>query len=185
MKNPVSTIALYKARSSENWLQYSYDFYSAGSILIAEFEKGIELMRGSVGSVPYDRQYVGQRIHMHASPRFCLAFSVELLVKAILIKQDPKKWIPETGKVKFGHSTFVLFKSHIPIDMSEDELKMLKSIEKFVAWGKYPERVNPGDIDDDRTRTLSFHPYSGWDPRQFKLVIDKIRSQLQQYYDSI
>jgi hypothetical protein len=69
--------------------------------------------------------------------------------------------------------------------MSEDELKMLKSIEKFVAWGKFPERVNPGDIDDDRTRTLRFHPFSGWNPRQFKLVIDKIRSQLQQYYGSI
>ena len=86
--------------------------------------------------------------------------------------------------MKFGnHGIYDLIKNYIPIKLTKDEGELLKSLSDHISWGKYPEKIKPSlTVEWNQSR---FNPKKGWDPDEFKSLIDSIKSKLDGYYKTI
>ena len=173
-----------KARSSGNWAAKSQEFFIAGKTLAKEQLRSVEIISASNGK-PIDENLAENFVKagMFSSIVFLLAFSIELLVKAVLIEKDAAKWIPDKGRVKFqGHNISNLANEEICIKFTEDEEKILNRITDYVSWGKYPERLNPSEVEEGFKDLFGYHPYVTWSLKEFITLIESIRNKLNEEY---
>ena len=178
------------ARSPIRWYTDSEKFYLTGKIL---FENMI------MAKESYYSDFAGKGINLKSKRAnkfkeirlimtsktplvFNLSFSIELLVKAILVKIDPEKWIPEKGNVKFGHNVYILIDKEIPITLNNHETVIAKRLGEYISYGKYPERNRPGEVIEKYEDLFNFHPYNNWDLSEFFEIITSLRVKLRDYF---
>jgi hypothetical protein len=172
------------ARCSGNWAMKSQDFFIAGKTLINEQLLSGKRIHASVGQVIDERlEEDFAKVNMSSSIVFLLAFSIELLVKAVLIERDAIKWIPDEGKMNFlGHDIFTLATEEIGIQVTENEEEIIKRIGEYVSWGKYPERIAPNRVNEEWKDKFGYHPYVSWSLVEFLSIIGSIRNKLNEKY---
>ncbi len=172
------------ARSPVGWWARSEAFYTSGEVLFNTREEYYrKYYNECVGKQKQDKcKDIRKLINIKTPIVFNLAFSIELLVKAILIVKDPNIWIPDKGRIKFGHNIYKLIVENIKIDMNENEIMVAKRIGDYVSYGKYPERVNPGDIIDKYEDLFNYNPYVSWNLDVFFEIISSLRHKLREYF---
>lgn len=169
------------ARSPAGWWTRSEEFYTAGEVLLKTrqqyWKKWNEKCVGR--EVTDEHKEVRRLINLETPIVFNLAFSIELLVKAILVQQNPQKWVPDSGNIKFGHKIHDLIKENIDIELSDLEEKIAKRIHEYVSYGKYPERSRPGDTIEKHEELFNYHPYICWSLPEFYEIISSLRDKLR------
>jgi len=171
------------ARDPNGWLAKSNEFYISGKILLEiRLENWDKWNKEHLGHLVTEKdKEVRQLINIKTPIVFNLAFSIELLVKAILVHQNPTKWIPDNGIIKFSHETHELIIKNIPIKLSDLEEKISKRIHEYVSFGKYPERRRPGDIIENYENLFNFHPYVNWSLYEYFEIISTLREKLKSF----
>lgn len=172
------------AQSPIGWWTRSEEFFTSGEILLKTRLSNRERWNTEcVGHEvkPNDKE-IRKLINIETPIVFNLAFSVELIVKAILVKQEPEKWVPEHGKIKFGHDIFKLIHENIGIELDDDEENIGRRIGDYVSYGKYPERVKPGDTIEQFEDLFNYHPYVSWSLTEFYEIISSLRRKLRDYF---
>jgi len=169
------------ARHPANWWIYSTQYFTAGQVLL---ETAVRNRRKwdeeCVGrGVTEEHHEIRRRFSLDRPIIFNLAFSVELTVKAILVAQDPVRWVPENGRVRFGHDVLAVVTENTDLEFSENETKVLKRIGDYVSFGKYPERLKPGDTVERVEELFNYHPYVSWSLSEFFCIISSIREKLR------
>jgi len=175
------------ARNPYGWWNKSEEFYISGKTLLnIRNENLIKLNEECVGKqISIKCEKIRELINVKTPIVFNLSFSIELLVKAILIRKDPIRWIPDKGKVKFGHKIHKLINENIDIKLNENEIIIAKRIEDYISYGKYPERVNPGNIIEDVEDLFNYNPYVNWSLLEFFEIISSLRQKLGEYLKNL
>ena len=178
------------SRSPVGWWHRSEQFYLAGEILIESIKTANYKYYTEIAGKPFNKgsgkhtQFKKTILNMQMDTPivFNLSFSIELLVKAILIYQNPTKWIPEHGNIKFSHKIYKLIENEIPISLTEIETIIAKRLEEYISYGKYPERTRPGDVIEKFEDLFNFHPYNSWDINYFFELITSLRNKLRNFF---
>ena len=172
------------ARSPMGWWATSEEFYTSGEVLLSTRNSNWTRWNNEcVGHKVSEKDKEIRKLINVATPIvFNFAFSIELLVKAILVKQEPTRWIPDNGSVKFGHNIFTLILENINIELDENEEKMAQRIGEYVSYGKYPERVKPGDTIEQYEDLFNYYPYVNWNLTEFYDIISSLRNKLRDYF---
>ena len=172
------------ARSPIGWWTRSEEFYTSGEVL---------LKTRNANWTRWNNECVGKKvsakdieirklINIETPIVFNLAFSIELIVKAILVKQESTKWIPEHGVVRFSHDISNLIQENIDIELDEIEEKIAHRLEDYISYGKYPERVRPRDKIEQFEDLFNYHPYVSWSLTEFYDIISSLRNKLIDYF---
>ena len=175
------------ARNPTGWWIRSNEFFTAGEVLLEKKE---------ASNKRYYEEFVGKQIteeskenfrylQLSTSIIFNFTFSCELLVKAILVKIDPEKWIPDTGSVKFGHDIYDLIVTEIGIELNDLESKIVKRIGEYISYGKYPERAKPGNVQEKHEELFNYHPYVSWCLKEYYEIILSIRGKLNNHFNEL
>ena len=169
------------ARYPYEWWKNSEEFFTAGEVLYNTQISSNKEMHTKYANKKFTPESIEamRRSCMSTPIIFNLAFSCELLVKAILIKQDPKKWVPDQGSVKFGHDVYHLIIDELGIELNELETKIAKRLSDYISYGKYPERTRPGNIQETLNDLFDYHPYVSWSMREYYEIISSLRKKLR------
>ncbi|MGL1893360.1 MAG: hypothetical protein OCD02_17115 [Spirochaetaceae bacterium] len=181
-------LQLEQVRNPAGWWIRSEEFYYAGKALLSTRQNCKNLYYSKFEGSDLEEKDKNQskelRSYMNINTPiiYNLAFSCELLVKAILILQNPRKWIPNTGKIKFSNDIFALINTNIPIQLTEMEIRIARRLKDFILYGKYPERINPGKISDAYEDSFDYKSYVNWNLTEYYDIITSMRNKLRAYF---
>jgi len=137
------------AKTSTNWASRAQAFYSG--VLNDELNSAHNEMHSRAGQVLEAEVYLRQQTQLPAE--FCLAFSLELAVKAALVKQGKLEELSSGQNLPFGnHLLHILAKQLQDFQITEELLKWASAT---VLNGKYPVRKRPSDSENGVTPVRS------------------------------
>lgn len=133
------------AKQSSNWASMAQSFYCASIILNDERENAQRLMNSE--TVNQINEDIVMRIQVEAPAIFCLAFSLELAIKAVLIKQGAITDLETGQKLPFSsHLINDLAKQIAGLDFLPNEEQCLELAASIIANGKYPVGKAPCEL---------------------------------------
>lgn len=130
-------------RNADNWARLAQEFFCAAIVLNEEFTSVHNRMHSEEQIIMDD--HVRSRINTNAPMQYCLGMAIELATKAVLVRDDPEKWIPQGADVKFRRHKTVDFIIEIGLKLSESQLLSIQALSDFVIEGKYPVGLQPSD----------------------------------------
>lgn len=165
----------------ENWKSLSEDFYWGGKILTSASEQSSRFFRQSLGTVlPDSEASLLEGFNVLMSAKFCLAFSIELLAKSLLISKEPEKYI-SNDELNFGHDIYSDLKSKV-INFSQTEIELIDSLKNLILDGKYPTpKKLSKDPNDNNFAPFDSHAYVHL--RSYFELITSIRNKILQAFD--
>jgi hypothetical protein len=132
------------AKSSGNWAAQAQQYFCAATVLSEESlsaqQRFHENLRKEIDINALIRQQT-------ANPtEFCLAFAIELSIKAVLVTQGKLDELVSGEALPFDHKLLNLAHQIDGLDISEEEQDTLLWASEAVLNGKYPVSKKPGDI---------------------------------------
>lgn len=101
-----------------------------------------------------------------------MGYSIENLLKGILLNQKPELFQPSKRMKGFGHHKLTRLCDEVGVELQSDEKKWLMKLTEYIEWqGKYPIPLKR-DNDKDRTRGI---PFKG---REFQEQIEAIWTKI-------
>lgn len=130
------------AKQSARWAMMAQSFYCASVVLNDEREKAHRQMHMETGNqISID---LARREEVGVPAIFCLAFSLELAIKAALIQQGAIAELETGQKLPFSsHSLCELAKTIKGLNLVPIEEECLERAAIIIADGKYPVRKKP------------------------------------------
>lgn len=186
---PMKQMALQTARNPDSWAMMAQEYHCAAKVLTKEWSrvhdtKGISL-----------DEYNFMCMHVRRPAYFCHAFSIELMLKALLVQQNPDGEIQENGKVfsslkkANGHNT-VLMVEVLGLKPNSEYVHLLKKLEEYVKWGmKYPITFDTGQYPDPFAsghwtgNDVLYHPHIGGSWQNFCMDVENLYSKLNEEFD--
>lgn len=162
-----------EAKQAELWALFAQEYYCAAIIINDEITKTRKFLNENKNiQITED---IGIRMHGHAAAIFCLAFSIELLVKAVFIKCVANKSMKPNQKIDFAnHKISILIKEiNEIVIIDEKEKALIKTIEQIILYGKYPTNKEPSD-KKTREKLPDFHNFKLLAEPLYKKLISKI-----------
>jgi len=170
------------ARNSDNWIATGSEFVKAARVLLEESEAAERRgLPDGQSTLSDESQWFLVRINPQLTVSVCLALACELGLKALRIQQDPSV-IPDEGRIRIRTHRLVQLAKDAKLEIDEDELKLLESLEVYLTWGRYPTCVNPQDYKEPwQEGAPEHHPHSGFNICEFAKPVlalwDKIRDE--------
>lgn len=101
-----------------------------------------------------------------------MGYSIENLLKGILLSQKPELFHPSERMKRFGHHKLIRLCNEVGVELQSDEKKWLMKLTEYIEWqGKYPI---PLERDKDKDRTIGI-PFKG---REFQEQIEAIWTKI-------
>jgi len=158
------------AKHPGNWAAMAQTFHGAAHILNDEYIQSGEDWYANVGE-PVDPQLLRKR-QIAPAAIFCLAFSLELAIKAAHVKQGALNDLQSREKLPFAtHGLVQLAKSVDCVALSDDEIKCLEQSAAIISAGKYPVGVSPDGSADGVRAVVSFDDFALHADRIYKMLI--------------
>jgi hypothetical protein len=141
------------AKQSSNWAMMAQSFYCAAVVLNDEMKNVHRQMHSEPGmQVSVD---LSRREQVGVPAIFCLAFSLELAIKAALIHQGAISDLETRKKLPFSsHSIHDLAKQVEGLHLVPNEEQCLEQAASVIANGKYPAGVAPCELKNG----VQFYP---------------------------
>jgi hypothetical protein len=136
------------AKSSENWAMLAQAFFFAAIVLNEESNYAQKLLHTYEG-VEISEDLI-MRLQTDIPSVFCLAFSLELAIKALLIHQRKLANIPA------NHSLLELANKIENFKVDNSTEKVLQWASNIVVHGKYPVSNKPSDDKNGVHPGISF-----------------------------
>lgn len=132
------------AKQSARWAMMAQSFYCASVVLNDEMEKAHRQMHIEMeNQISID---LARREEVGVPALFCLAFSLEMAIKAALIHQGAIVELQTGQKLPFSsHSLSELAKKIKGLNLLPVEEECLERAANIIADGKYPVRKKPCD----------------------------------------
>lgn len=132
------------AKQVNIWVTLAQEYYHAALILDDEITKNHKYL--------HEHEYVQRndkiliRMGGHNPAIFCFAFALELLIKAVYIKQVAGHTMVPNQSIGFAnHKISILVAEIKDIVISKEERELIPIIERIVCSGKYPTNKKPSD----------------------------------------
>ncbi len=131
------------AKASGNWASQAQQYFCAAQVLSEESISAQERFRANVGKKININDLIRQQT---TNPtEFCLAFAIELTIKAILVAQGKLEELVSGEALPFNHKLLDLARQIDGLDISEEEQEILLWSSEAVFNGKYPVSKRPSD----------------------------------------
>lgn len=170
---------LLMAREPGNWVTKSLEFHNAGRILLEDYNRVNNELRLYEGKqIGPEYLSLHKRRYVTTPIIFCLSFSLELLVKGALIKQNPEKWIPNKGKSLLSHNVYNNIVEDLGIKLTDLEDRVAKRISDHVVWGKYPEKLRPSMKPEEMEELFLYHLKVVFSVNEYFQIINSIRDKI-------
>lgn len=125
-----------------NWALMAQAFHIAAHILAEEQQEGLRRLHENVGR-PVDVDAL-RRTMVAPAAAFCLAFSLELAIKAARVQQGALRNLKPGGRLPFQSHDLVALAAKVDgLGLSADDIHCLMECSVIVAAGKYPVGVKP------------------------------------------
>ena len=133
---------LDEAKQEGSWIRTAQSFHSAAIVLSEEQKAGQKAFNENVGK-PMDVLAL-MKTQIEIPMLFCYAFSLELALKAVLVKQGFIDALESGQSLPFkSHSLQVLAKDIQNFSIDEHGLQCLKEASMIIEAGKYPVGGRP------------------------------------------
>jgi hypothetical protein len=130
------------AKTSSNWAIMAQYFYCAAKVLNDEFESTRKKLHSNSGQKMTNDILI--RLEVNIPSIFCLAFSLELVIKAARIKQGDINDLENGDKIPFAsHSVGKMAKEIYNLNITPEEDEWLKQTARLITNGKYPVGIKP------------------------------------------
>ena len=146
---------LEAAKVPSHWASIAQAFYCAARVLNEESTSAHQEMHRQVGQKIEESNIIRQQTQTPAE--FCLAFSLELLIKSVLVFQGKLKDLSSEEALPFGnHMLHSLAHDIEDFELTTDEDEILLWASKTVLSGKYPVSRKPSANKDGVRASRSF-----------------------------
>ncbi len=143
------------ARVPGNWASMAQAFHCAAHVLAEEQRKGHQRMHANAGQ-PLDIDAF-RRCQTSPAAIFCLAFSLELAIKAARVHQGALSNLQSGDCLPFQtHNLDVIASKLDGLDLSAEDIDCLKECSAIVSAGKYPVGVSPDGSANGVRPQMSF-----------------------------
>ncbi len=143
------------AKSYGNWAARANSFISAAFVLDDEARKASEARHSKAGVKLEHHEMMRLRTAIPAE--FCLAFSLELAIKAARVRQGDIDELKAGEKLPFGTHSLVGHAQKVNgLDLSPDETELLELFSTITTHGKYPTKREPSDNESGVVTSRSF-----------------------------
>lgn len=133
-----------EAKQASSWFTLAQEYYCAAFILEEEINKNDQLLHSKNGIVITDE--IAMRMHGHEPAIFCFAFAIELLIKALFVKNVASNTILPNQTLNFAnHKISDLVINIKNLILTKEEKDLILKIEEIVVSGKYPTSKKPSD----------------------------------------
>ncbi|MBI4967693.1 MAG: hypothetical protein HZC25_06195 [Rhodospirillales bacterium] len=130
------------AKGASNWAFLAQQFYCAAQVLREEADRVKEEIHEQDQQVEHTEWRLW-RMNLGRPAAFCIAFSLELAVKAAYVSQHPDEIKDGSlGGLK-GHSLIEKCKRISRFDFTDERMKYVKMAEEIILDGKYPVTLKP------------------------------------------
>jgi hypothetical protein len=144
------------AKVPGNWASRAQAFFCAAKVLNEESEQAHREIHARAGEVLSENILIRNLTQLAAE--FCLAFSIELAIKAALVAQGKLDHLTSGGSLPFdNHKLKTLAKEIDGLDVTADVESTLQWAADFVLNGKYPVPKKPNEEKNGVTITKSFY----------------------------
>ncbi len=130
-----------------NWLKLAQAFFYAAVVLNEERQTAHKQMYAHTGEV-FSEDHAGmfKRLQVKSPAEFCLAFSLELAIKAALLTQGALDGMTRGQKLPFGnHDLSKLAQNIEGFEMDEDASQTLQWATYVISIGKYQVPIKSSD----------------------------------------
>ena len=159
------------AKVSGNWGMMAQSFYCAANVLASEYRAGQADYHENVG-FPIDEEAI-KRISTIPAQFFCMAFALELAVKAALVAQGELSALKPGDKLPFGvHDLKELASSVRGIELSPDEFSCLGLAADLISVGKYPVGIRPTQEPSHAVHTGDYSQFESFAGPLYMRFID-------------
>jgi len=133
-----------RARQPDGWAMLAQDFYCAALIVNTETKKVHDWLHADEGKqITHE---IAVRLHGQRAALFCMAFAVELIIKAVYVKQIETKEMKPNCHIKFGnHRITQLAAKMTDISLTDSEKMAIQLAQEIIVNGKYPTSTKPKD----------------------------------------
>jgi hypothetical protein len=146
------------ARNPGNWVMAAQSFFAAARVLDQESQLARKQMHGQVGLELNPDIFA--RTQTDAAAFFCMAFGLELAVKAALVSQGCLEGLETNDPLPFSHDLPTLARRIDGLQLSTQELECLEVSKATVGSGKYPVGLRPSEDSNGVPITLSYGGFS-------------------------
>jgi hypothetical protein len=130
------------ARQHVNWASLAQDFFCAALIVGRENQKCHDWLHANDGKVITDEIAVG--LHRQRAGVFCMAFAVELVIKAVYVKKIGCKHMKPNSRIDFGNHGIVQMAEEIAeASLTDSEKEAIRIAQEIIVNGKYPSSKKP------------------------------------------
>lgn len=133
-----------RARQPDGWAMLAQDFYCAALIVNTETEKSHDWLHANDGKqITHE---IAVRLHGQRAALFCMAFAVELIIKAVYVKKIGAKQMKPNCRINFGsHGITQLAAEMTDISLTDPEKAAIRLAQEIIVNGKYPTSTKPKD----------------------------------------
>lgn len=133
------------AKQPDNWAMRAQDFYCAALIISEELDETHKFLHEKNGCKITEK--IAIRLNGRSAGVFCMAFAIELSIKAVYVKEIAKDSMVPNERITFGNHKLVdlVRDTSLTSSMSQDELDAISLAEELIAHGKYPAALKPSD----------------------------------------
>ncbi len=132
------------AHHEGNWELYALSFSSAANVLAREYRKALITTNDS-DWVASDCE-TQESLATIVAQFFCMAFALELAIKAALVSQGAMASAGPGDRLSFeGHNLRKLGQLVRDVHLSQPELDCLEVAGELILTGKYPVGLRPGN----------------------------------------
>ena len=148
------------AKAPGNWTSRAQSFFFAAKVLSQESEQAQREMHATIGEALSESILI--RTGTQIAAEFCLAFSIELAIKAALVAQGKLNHLSNGDSLSFGnHQLSSLAKEIEGFEVTKEVDSTLQWAAAMILNGKYPVPKKPNDKKNGVTVTRSFHDIMG------------------------
>jgi len=131
------------AKVSSNWAVQAQEYFCAAQVLSEEFKSAQKRFRANVGKEVDVRDLIRQQTTQPTE--FCLAFALEIAIKAVLVHQGKLDELVSGEALPFNHKLLDQARQIDGLVISEEERDILLWASEAVLSGKYPVSKKPSD----------------------------------------
>lgn len=143
------------AKVPSNWIAFASAFYCAAKVLNEESSAAFQEWTQQEGQPVRAANMIRTQTQIPAE--FCLAFSMELAIKAVLVSQGKLDDLSSEAALPFGnHMLHTLARDIDGFEVTSEEEGILLWASRTVLSGKYPVSKKPSDSKDGVKLNRSF-----------------------------